>query len=88
VVVHKVDPAYPTSLMLAHVEGMVTLYAIIRADGSVDGVKVLRGVDDTLDENARVALSHWQFRPATRHGVAVDLEALIQIPFAARKQPF
>ncbi len=88
VVVHKVDPAYPTSLMLAHVEGMVTLYAIIRADGSVDGVKVLRGVDDTLDENARVALSHWQFRPATRQGKAVDLEALIQIPFAARKQPF
>ncbi len=61
-------------------EGTVTLYAIIRADGSVDGVKVLLGVDDTLDENARIALSHWQFRPATRHGVAVDLGALIQIP--------
>jgi len=88
VVVHKVDPAYPTSLMHANVEGTVTLYAIIRADGTVDGVKVLRGVDDTLDENARIALSHWQFRPATRHGAAVDLEALIQIPFAARKQPF
>ncbi len=88
VAVHKVDPAYPSSLMRAHVEGTVTLYAIIRADGTVDGVKILRGVDDTLDENARVALSRWQFRPATRHGVAVDLEALIQIPFAARKQPF
>ncbi len=88
VVVHKVDPSYPTSLMRANVEGTVTLYAIIRADGTVDGVKVLRGVDDTLDENARVALLHWQFRPATRHGKPVDLEALIQIPFAARKQPF
>ena len=88
VAVHKVDPAYPTALMKAHVEGTVTLYAIIRADGTVDGVKVLQGVDDTLDENARVALSRWQFRPATRHGVAVDLEAVIKIPFAARKQPF
>jgi len=88
VAVHKVDPAYPSSLMQAHVEGTVTLYAIIRADGTVEGVKVLRGVDDTLDENARVALSHWQFRPATRHGVAVDLKAVVQIPFAARKQPF
>ena len=38
--------------MRAHVEGTVTLYAIIRADGTVDGVKILRGVDDTLDENA------------------------------------
>ena len=88
VAVHKVDPAYPSSLMQTHVEGTVTLYAIIRADGTVDGVKVLRGVDDTLDENARLALSHWQFRPATRRGVAVDLEAVVQIPFAARKQPF
>ena len=88
VVVHKVDPAYPSSLMRANVEGMVTLYAIIRADGTVDSVKVLQGIDDALDENARVALSLWQFRPATRHGVAVDLEAVIQIPFAARKSPF
>jgi len=88
VAVHKVDPAYPSALMKAHVEGTVTLYAIIRADGTVDGVKVLQGVDDTLDENARIALSRWQFRPATRHGVAVDLEAVIKIPFAARKQPF
>jgi len=88
VAVHKVDPAYPTALMKANVEGTVTLYAIIRADGTVDGVKVLQGVDDTLDENARVALSRWQFRPATRHGVAVDLEAVIKIPFAAHKQRF
>jgi len=88
VVLHKVDPAYPSSLMKANVEGTVTLYAIIRADGTVDGVKVLRGVDDTLDQNARVALSHWQFRPATRHGVAVDLETVIKIPFTASKPEF
>jgi TonB family protein len=88
VALHKVDPAYPLSLMRANVEGTVTLFALIRADGTVDSVKVLRGIDDTLDENARVALSHWQFRPATRHGVAVDLEAVVQIPFAASKEPF
>ena len=88
VVVHKVDPAYPASLIKSNVEGTVTLYAVIRANGTVDGVKVLSGIDDTLDENARVALSHWQFRPATRHGEAVDLEAVIKIPFAAKKAPF
>ncbi len=88
VAIHKVDPAYPPSLIRAHVEGTVTLYAVIRADGTVDGVKVLRGVDDTLDQNARVALSHWHFRPATRNGAAVDLEAVVQIPFAARRPSF
>ena len=84
----KVDPAYPVELMKAGVEGNVTLYAIIRADGSVGDVRVLRGLDDRLDEFARTALLAWKFQPATRHGSAVDLEAVVQIPFhPARPRP-
>jgi hypothetical protein len=49
---------------------------------------VLRGVDARLDENARVALSQWRFRPATKNGAAVDLEAVIHIPFKVKKLPF
>jgi TonB family protein len=84
----KVDPAYPAELMRDRVEGTVTLYAVIHKDGTVGEVKVLRGVEQRLDENARVALSRWKFRPATKNGSAVDLEAVVQIPFAARKMPF
>jgi hypothetical protein len=42
---------------------------------------VLRGVDDHLDQYARTALAHWHFRPATKNGAAVDLEAVVMIPF-------
>ncbi len=84
----KVDPAYPVDLMQAKIEGVVTLYAVIKSDGSVDAVKILRGFDDTLDENARLALSRWRFRPATKNGSAVDLEAVVQIPFKAKGRPF
>ena len=84
----KVDPAYPAELMRDHVEGTVTLYAVIRKDGTVGEVKVLRGVEERLDENARVALSRWKFHPATKNGSAVDLEAVVQIPFAVRRLPF
>jgi TonB family protein len=80
----KVDPAYPAELMRGRVEGVVLLYAVIRADGSVDQVRVLRGVDERLDSSARAALLKWRFRPAIKHGDAVDLETVVQIPFQSR----
>jgi TonB family protein len=77
----KVDPKYPQSLVSDRVEGEVVLYAIIRGDGSVDGIQLVRGVDEQLDDNAMQALSQWKFRPATRQGAPVELEAIVHIPF-------
>jgi len=88
VALEKVDPAYPPQLIEDRIEGTVTLYAVIRSDGKVEGVRVLHSVDDRLDANARTALERWQFRPATKNGAPVDLEAVIQIPFKVRKLPF
>ncbi|HLK31445.1 MAG TPA: energy transducer TonB, partial [Terriglobales bacterium] len=85
VVVEKVDPAYPGILMREHITGTVTLYAVIGADGSVADVRVLRGVDDRLDAAARNALQHCHFRPATKNGTAVALEAVIRIPFEVHR---
>ena len=84
----KVDPAYPPEAIRERVEGTVTLYAVIHKDGTVGEVRVLHGVDERLDHNAQIALSRWQFRPATRNGSAVDLEAVVQIPFVARRPAF
>jgi TonB family protein len=84
----SVDPAYPAELMKQNVEGTVTLYAVIGSDGSVSGVRVLEGVDDRLDHYAVVALSQWHFRPATRNGTAVPLEAVVMIPFRASRHRF
>jgi len=77
----KVDPAYPMQLMRENVHGTVILYAVIHADGSVGNVRVLRGVDDRLDRFASEAVAQWKFDPATKDGVAVDVEATFQIPF-------
>jgi TonB family protein len=83
--VHKVDPAYPLELMRQGVAGTVMLYAVIHADGTVGNVRVLRSIDERLDQFASEALVRWQFRPATRNGNAVDLEAVFQIPFHPAK---
>ncbi len=80
---HKVDPKYPPTLIADHVEGEVILYAVIRRDGSVDSIQVVRGIDPQLDANSMHALAQWKFRPAERNGEAVDLETIVHIPFHA-----
>jgi len=79
--IKKSDPRYPPTLVNEHVEGEVVLYAVIRADGSVDSIELVRGLDQQLDANAMEALSQWKFRPASRQGTPVDLEAIVHIPF-------
>jgi protein TonB len=81
VALRKVDPKYPPILASARVQGEVVLYAIIRRDGSVDSIQLVKGVDPTLNQNAIQALAQWRFKPAERRGEAVELEALVYIPF-------
>ena len=85
---HKVDPGYPASYVHDRIEGVVVLYGVIHADGSVGNVRVLEGFDSVLDESARVALGQWRFRPGTRNGIPVDVEIVVRVPFRAPKAPF
>ncbi len=80
---HKVDPKYPPALMSARVQGDVILYAIIRKNGTVDSIQLIKGIEPRLDQNAMEALARWKFRPAERRGEPVELEAVVTIPFRA-----
>jgi TonB family protein len=79
--VRKIDPKYPQDLMKEHVEGEVILYGVIRPDGTVDSIQLVRGIDKLLDANAMDAFRQWKFRPATKDGQPVALEAIVHIPF-------
>jgi len=79
--VRKVDPKYIASAMEDRIEGNVRLAAVIRTDGHVDSVKLLRRLDDRLDRSALEAIDKWQFEPALRNGKPVALDAVIEIPF-------
>ena len=82
----KSDPAYPSELQRANVQGTVTLRAIIHSDGSVRDIRVLDGADDRLDHYASEALARCHFEPALKNGLPVALEAVVAIPFRARKE--
>ena len=81
----KPDPGYPLELMRANVHGVVTLYAVIHADGKVSDIRVLNSPDDRLDSYAAKALAGWKFAPAERAGKAVALETVVEIPFRVRR---
>ncbi|MFY9559009.1 MAG: TonB family protein [Terriglobales bacterium] len=86
--IQKSDPGYPLELMRANVQGTVTLYAVIHSDGTVGDIRVLNSPDDRLDAFATSALARWKFRPATKDGTPVALEAVVMIPFRAKRNSF
>ena len=85
VATEKSDPGYPLELIRANVHGMVTLYAVIHADGKVGNIRVLNSPDERLDSYAVKALASWKFLPAERAGKPVALEAVVEIPFRVRR---
>ncbi len=86
----KVDPRYPPEVIRDHVEGVVILYAVIRRDGRVDplSVRILQKLDPRLDVSARDALLGWKFKPSTKEGDPVDIQAEVSIPFYLHRDIF
>jgi TonB family protein len=83
----KVDPKYVASAVLDRIEGKVRLAAVIRKDGHVDSVKLLRPLDDRLDKSAEEAIDKWLFEPALHNGKPVEVDAVIEIPFRLAPPP-
>ena len=86
-VVRKVDPKYIAAAAAERVEGTVRLFAVIGKDGHVAGIALLRQLDERLDRSAQEALAKWEFTPALRNGVAVDVDAIFEIPFHLAPRP-
>ena len=77
----KVDPKYIATAAEDRVEGKVVLLCIIRQNGRVDHVELVRGIDGRLNQSAMEALAKWEFQPASRSGEPVDVDVMVEIPF-------
>jgi len=83
----KVDPKYVAEAVQERVEGSVRLFAVIRQDGHVESVHLLKHLDLRLDRSAEEALAKWVFEPALRNGAPMDVEAVFEIPFHLAPRP-
>jgi protein TonB len=86
VVVKEVKPQYTSDAMRAKVQGTVLLECVVRPDGSVGEVKVVRSLDSTfgLDLEAMKAARNWRFRPGMRLGEPVSVLVTIELTFTLR----
>jgi periplasmic protein TonB len=82
VLIYKTLPGYTEEARKNRVEGIVLLEVVVRANGSVDNAKVVRGLGFGLDESAlREVVTKWKFKPGTLEGRPVDVQALIEVSF-------
>jgi TonB family protein len=66
------------------IEGEVVLEIIVRNDGSVGDVKILKRLGAGLDERAVQAVKQWRFAPARRLGSPVDVVVEVAVEFKLR----
>ena len=65
---------YPFWSRLWGQEGTTDLTLLVRADGTVDGVKVAQSSgSDRLDDAAVECVSKWHYRPAIKDGALTDV---------------
>jgi TonB family protein len=83
-VLREVKASYTDAARRAGITGEVVLEVVVRRDGSVGDVRIIRGLDAGLDTRAVDAVRQWRFAPATRQGAAVDVFVEIAVEFALK----
>jgi TonB family protein len=78
---HKIEPSYSIEARAAKVQGTVILSVVIGTDGAASDVQLRKGVGYGLDEQAVNAIAQWTFKPGTRDGMAVPVQASIEVNF-------
>jgi protein TonB len=82
-VLKMVKPVYTPEGRAAKIQGTVQLSAVVRPDGTVTDVKVVRSLDTKfgLDAQAVIATQQWTFTPGTRDGKPVPVTVMIEQSF-------
>jgi len=79
--VHTVNPVYPSEALAQKFHGPVVLQVVIGRDGSVEDVKIVRGYF-ILGRAAIAAVKQWRFQPYTVGGHAAATQTVITINFS------
>jgi TonB family protein len=81
----SIESPYPALGQHTRVQGTVVLQAIVRADGSIQDLRVLSG-PAILSSAAQEAVRQWRFKPYMENGEAVETVAKITVNFTIRVQ--
>lgn len=82
--VHEVKADYTEEARRRGISGDVLLEIVVRSNGSVGDVRLLRGLGSGLDQRAVQAVRQWRFTPARRKGAPVDVLVEVAVEFILR----
>jgi protein TonB len=73
---------YPPEAQNLNIQGKVILKFVVKSDGSVDRIEVMRGIDPSLDNEAiRVVMTLPRFKPGRQSGIAVPVWFMLPVTF-------
>lgn len=77
------EPVYTPAALRAKIQGIVTLEAVVLADGTVGEVRVTQSLDKDygLDAAALAAVKQWTFEPGTLNGQPVSVLVSVTAEF-------
>src|SRR5579864_4088607 len=79
--VHRVEPTYPTLAKAARVQGEVILTAVISTNGEIENLQLVSG-HPMLVPAALAAVKQWRYKPYLLNGQPVEVETTITVIFA------
>lgn len=77
----KLEPV-DTSMPGNRSEQRVQFAAVIKRDGHLDAISLLRNLAPSIQQAVTQDLACWEFKPATRDGTPIDIDVVIEIPFS------
>jgi periplasmic protein TonB len=80
----EVRADYTDDARRANITGEVLLEIVVRRDGGVGDVRVLRGLNAGLNARAIDAVRQWRFAPARLKGTPVDVVVEVSVEFKLR----
>jgi len=76
--IHRVEPVYPTLARQIGRSGRVELRAIIATDGTIQSLQVISG-DPFFYQSALDAVRQWRYKPTVLNGEAVEIDTFISV---------
>jgi protein TonB len=78
--IHRVEPTYPSLARAARVQGEVVLSAIINTSGEITNLQLVSGHPMLVPE-AIAAVKQWRYKPYLLNGQPVEVETTITVIF-------
>jgi TonB family protein len=84
VLTREIRATYTDEARRRAIEGDVVLEIVVRRDGSVGTMRVVRSLGAGLEQRAIDAVRQWRFTPSRRNGEAVDVVVEVAVEFKLR----